>query len=83
MLLPEKQAAGEARKACADAEARNMDLTQKLEEAEGKVHQLQESVQRFVSINWKLEFNENYFSYPLYRREPTTHLVCVPEASFL
>ncbi|KAK6126771.1 hypothetical protein DH2020_039479 [Rehmannia glutinosa] len=46
LLLSEKQAAEETKKACADAETRNVDLAKKLEEAEGKVDQLQDSAQR-------------------------------------
>lgn len=49
MLLSERQAAEEARRASTDAEARNVELTKKLEDAEQKVDQLQESVQRFVT----------------------------------
>lgn len=49
MLLSEKKAAEEARKACIDAEARNLELVKKLEGAEQKADQLQESVQRFVN----------------------------------
>ncbi|KAL9149749.1 hypothetical protein ABFS82_12G126000 [Erythranthe guttata] len=45
-LLSEKQAAEEAKKASADAETRNMVLAKKLQEAEGKVDQLQDSAQR-------------------------------------
>ncbi|KAJ7955936.1 Myosin [Quillaja saponaria] len=45
-LLLERQVAEEARKACSDSEVRNKELVKKLEDAEGKVDQLQESVQR-------------------------------------
>ncbi|KAK6139637.1 hypothetical protein DH2020_026621 [Rehmannia glutinosa] len=45
-LLSEKEAAEEAKKAFADAETRNMDMAKKLEEAVGKVDQLQDSMQR-------------------------------------
>ncbi|KAJ8751015.1 hypothetical protein K2173_016196 [Erythroxylum novogranatense] len=46
LLLLERQAAEDARKACADAEAKNSELVKKLEDAEQKVDQLQESMQR-------------------------------------
>lgn len=49
LLLSERQAAEEARKASINVEARNAELAKKLEEAEQKADQLQESVQRFVS----------------------------------
>ena len=49
LILSERQAAEEAKKASTDAEARNAELAKKLEDAEQKVDQLQESVQRFVS----------------------------------
>lgn len=56
LLLSERQAAEEARKGRSDAEARNAELTKNLEDAEKKVDQLQESVQRFVNTsdngNW-------------------------------
>lgn len=52
MLLSERQAAEEARKACIDAEARNAELTRQLEDAGRKVDQLQESVQRFVNTSY-------------------------------
>ncbi|KAL3830014.1 hypothetical protein ACJIZ3_018816 [Penstemon smallii] len=45
-LLSEKQAAEEAKKACAGAETRNMDLVKKLEETEVKTYQLQDALQR-------------------------------------
>lgn len=48
-LLSERQAAEEARKACKDADARNSELSKKLEDAERKVDQIQETVQRFVN----------------------------------
>ncbi|KAL0337242.1 UNVERIFIED_CONTAM: Myosin-17 [Sesamum calycinum] len=41
-----KQAAEEAKKACADAETKSMELAKKLEETEAKVDQLQDSTQR-------------------------------------
>lgn len=50
LLLSEKQAAEEAKKASADAETRNMDLAKKLEEAERKMDQLQDSTQRYIYI---------------------------------
>ncbi|XP_051148594.1 myosin-17-like [Andrographis paniculata] len=46
LLLSEKQDAEEAKKARTDAEARNNELTRKLEEAVGKVDQLQDSTRR-------------------------------------
>lgn len=49
MLLSERQAAEEARKACTDAEARNAELARQLDDAGRKVDHLQESVQRFVN----------------------------------
>jgi myosin-5 len=49
LLLSERQAAEEARKSSTDSEARNVELAKKLEDAEQKVDQLQESVQRFVN----------------------------------
>lgn len=49
LLLSERQAAEEAGKASIDSETRNAELAKKLEDAEQKVDQLQESVQRFVS----------------------------------
>lgn len=52
MLLSERQAAEEARKAHADGEARNSELAKKLEDAAKKMDQLQESVQRFVNASW-------------------------------
>lgn len=55
MLLSEKQAAEEVRKVSVDAEARNVDLVRKLEAAEGKVGQLQDSVQRCVDKILKTE----------------------------
>ncbi|XP_042055501.1 myosin-17-like [Salvia splendens] len=45
-LQSEKVTAEEAKRACSDAETRNINLTKKLEEAEGKVDQLQDSIQR-------------------------------------
>lgn len=50
LLLSERQAAEGAGKASIDAEARNAELAKKLEDAEQKVDQLQESVQRFVAL---------------------------------
>lgn len=47
-LLSEKHAAEEAKKACMDAEARNAELVNKLGDAEQKIDQLQDSVQRSV-----------------------------------
>lgn len=47
LLLSEKQAAEEAKKACIDAESKILDLAKKLEEAEGKAYQLQDSAQRY------------------------------------
>ncbi|KAI8553406.1 hypothetical protein RHMOL_Rhmol05G0013600 [Rhododendron molle] len=46
LLLSRGQAAEEARKACTYAEVRNTELVNKLEDAERKVDQLQNSVQR-------------------------------------
>ncbi|KAJ4823434.1 hypothetical protein Tsubulata_039524 [Turnera subulata] len=46
LLQSERQASEEARKACSDAEVRNAELFQKLGDAEQKVDQLQESLQR-------------------------------------
>lgn len=51
MLLSERQAAEEARKARSDAEARNAELNRNLEDAEKKVDQLQESAQRYVDTS--------------------------------
>ncbi|KGN66272.1 myosin-17 [Cucumis sativus] len=45
-LLSEKTSAEEARKACTDAEAKNVELTKRLQDTDQKVDQLQESVQR-------------------------------------
>ncbi|XAR53459.1 Myosin ATPase [Bertholletia excelsa] len=45
-LLSERQVAEISKKACLDAEARNSELTSKLEDAENKVDQLQDSVRR-------------------------------------
>ncbi|XP_042050999.1 myosin-17-like [Salvia splendens] len=45
-LQSEKVTAEEAKRACSDAETRNINLAKKLEEAEGKVDQLQDSIQR-------------------------------------
>lgn len=49
MLLSEKQAAAEARKANTDSEVRNAELVKKFEDAERKADQLQDSVQRLVN----------------------------------
>lgn len=49
LLLSERQAAEDAKKACSDAEAKNAELIKKLEDSERKVDQLQESVQRSVN----------------------------------
>ncbi|KAM7513013.1 hypothetical protein LguiB_011888 [Lonicera macranthoides] len=46
LLLSEKQAGAEARKANTDSEVRNAELVKKLEDAERKADQLQDSVQR-------------------------------------
>ncbi|PQQ08879.1 myosin-17-like [Prunus yedoensis var. nudiflora] len=46
LLLSERQAAEEAKKASIDAEARNAELVKQLEDGSRKVDQLQESVQR-------------------------------------
>lgn len=51
LLQSEKQSAEEIRRARADAEVRNKELFGKLEDAERKVDQLQDSVQRFVLVN--------------------------------
>lgn len=50
-LLSERQAAEEARKAGTDAEVRNAELVNKLEDSERKVDQLQDSVQRFAQTS--------------------------------
>ncbi|KAL6974577.1 hypothetical protein U1Q18_028761 [Sarracenia purpurea var. burkii] len=47
LLLSEREAAEDARKACRDAEVRNTELADNLEDAERKKDQLQDSVQRF------------------------------------
>lgn len=44
----EREAKEEARKAHADAEARNAELVKKVEDSDRKVDQIQELVQRFV-----------------------------------
>lgn len=49
-LQIERQTAEEARKAKTDVEARNAELTEKLEDTERKMDKLQESVQRFVLV---------------------------------
>lgn len=54
-MLSEKQAAEEAKKAAAEAESKNVDLAKKIEEAEGKVDQLQESTQRYIYRVGKIE----------------------------
>ncbi|GAB4838000.1 hypothetical protein Ancab_027527 [Ancistrocladus abbreviatus] len=46
LLLKEKQAAEDARKACSDSEGRNSELVKKLEDAEQKMNELRDSVQR-------------------------------------
>ncbi|RVX05381.1 Myosin-17 [Vitis vinifera] len=46
LLLSESKAAEEARKASTDAEARNAELVKKLEDADRKMDQLQDSMQR-------------------------------------
>lgn len=51
-LLAERQAAEETRKARTDAEVRNAELVNKLEDSERKVDQLQDSVQRFANSNF-------------------------------
>lgn len=48
-LLAQTQSAEEAKQACAAAQAQNEELIRKLGDAEKKVDQLQESVQRFVT----------------------------------
>nr|DAD44342.1 TPA_asm: hypothetical protein HUJ06_002572 [Nelumbo nucifera] len=47
LLTSERKTAEEAKQAYADAQAKNVELTKKLEDAEGKVDQLRDSVQRF------------------------------------
>lgn len=59
-LLSERQAAQDARKSTADAEARNTELMKKLEDAGKKVEQLQESVQRFVDTSDNGMFSIKY-----------------------
>lgn len=44
----EREAKEEARKALADAEARNAEMVKKVEDSDRKVEQLQELVQRLV-----------------------------------
>ena len=51
MLLIERQSTDEAKKTYAEAQDRNRELMKKLEDAESKVDQLQDSVQRFFSVN--------------------------------
>lgn len=48
-LLAQTQSAEEAKQACAAAQTQNEELIRKLGDAEKKVDQLQESVQRFVT----------------------------------
>lgn len=48
LLQSERKATEEARNACTDAEARNVELVKKLEDSELRVDQLQESVHRSV-----------------------------------
>lgn len=47
--MSETQAALDAKKTSLDAEARNAELVKKVEDAEQKVNQLQESVQRYAN----------------------------------
>lgn len=67
MLLSEKQAAEEAKKAASEAESKNVDLAKKIEEAEGKVDQLQESTQRYIYgklVKLRIDminYNETFF----------------------
>lgn len=49
LLASEKKATEEARNSSRDAEGKNTELASKLENAERKVDQLQDSVQRFVN----------------------------------
>lgn len=49
----EKQAKEEARKAQAEAEARNKELIKKVEDSDRKVDQLQDMVQRLVMFEEK------------------------------
>lgn len=58
LLLSERCAAEEARKACSDAEARNTELVNKVEDAERKVDQLQDSVQRYINSIENMKFLE-------------------------
>lgn len=51
LLQSERQAAEEAKKSYTDAEARNAELVEKLEDTEQKVDQLQETVQRSVNAS--------------------------------
>jgi len=51
LLISERQSTDEAEKAYAEAQGRNSELMKKLEDAESKVDQLQDSVQRFFSFN--------------------------------
>lgn len=52
LLASEKKATEEARDSSRDAVAGNAELANKLEDAERKVDQLQDSVQRFVNEYW-------------------------------
>jgi len=51
LLLSERQSTDEAKKAYAEAQDRNSELIKKLEDAESKVEQLQDSVQRFFFLS--------------------------------
>lgn len=57
LLLAEKQTAKEAKQAHATEQAKNVDLTKKLEDDGKKVDQLQDSVQRFVTNTMILKIN--------------------------
>ncbi|MBA0569840.1 hypothetical protein Golob_003541 [Gossypium lobatum] len=57
LLLAEKQTAKEAKQAHATEQAKNVDLTKKLEDDGKKVDQLQDSVQRFVTNSMILKIN--------------------------
>ncbi|CAI0419969.1 unnamed protein product [Linum tenue] len=63
LLLSQRQAAEEAKQACAVAESQKEQLCKKLENSEKKVDQLQDSVQRFVTV-------PHFLSTPLLQRTP-------------
>ncbi|CAI0419602.1 unnamed protein product [Linum tenue] len=63
LLLSQRQAAEEAKQACVVAESQKEQLCKKLENSEKKVDQLQDSVQRFVTV-------PHFLSTPLLVRTP-------------